>query len=84
MVELEAETHPDKQAHAPPRVMGLPAVVAITYFCVSGGAYGLEGFFLFFFIHLFILIFKFNLFCYLFFSFYFPHLYFSLFIFLIF
>jgi hypothetical protein len=41
MVELE-ENH-DKEKHVPPRVLGLPAVIAITYFCVSGGAYGIEG-----------------------------------------
>ena len=39
----EADGHADKEKHAPPRVLGLPAVIAITYFCVSGGAYGLEG-----------------------------------------
>lgn len=39
---MVAENDEPEKPHVPPRVLGLLSVVAITYFCVSGGAYGLE------------------------------------------
>lgn len=44
--EEEGLTESDKKDHKPERVLGLFSVIAITYFCVSGGAYGLERMFI--------------------------------------